>query len=353
MIEVTGLTKRYGKKTVVNNLTFTVRRGEIIGFLGPNGAGKSTTMNMLTGYVAPTVGTIRINGYNLLDAPEKAKAAIGYLPEIPPLYMDMTVNEYLKFVYGLKNCKFPRKEHLDEVCEVVRISHVRHRMIRNLSKGYRQRVGFAQALINDPQILILDEPTVGLDPREIVEIRTLIRKLGQTRTVILSSHVLSEIQSICERVMIINEGILVADALTEDLARSAAANSRYIVRIAAPEDQVVPVLSAIPGMLKVEVQGVMEPGTVDVLVEAEKDVDIRRALFEECAKRGWYILVITPVGVSLEDIFLQLVDQTSSKSAEGPLTLGGKSAKKSDVSEEDESEESEEEIEEEKEDDAQ
>ena len=329
MIEVTGLTKRYGKKTVVNNLTFTVRRGEIIGFLGPNGAGKSTTMNMLTGYTATTVGSIRINGYNLLDAPEKAKAAIGYLPEIPPLYMDMTVNEYLNFVFGLKKCEFPRKEHLNEICEVVRISHVRHRMIRNLSKGYRQRVGFAQALINDPQILILDEPTVGLDPKEIVEIRTLIRKLGQTRTVILSSHVLSEIQSTCERVMIINEGILVADALTEDLARSAAANSRYIVRIAAPEDQVVPVLSAIPGMLKVEIQGVMEAGTVDVLVEAEKDVDIRRALFEECAKRGWYILVITPVGVSLEDIFLQLVEQTSSASADGPLTLGGKDDKDS------------------------
>ena len=330
MIEVTGLTKRYGKQTVVSNLTFTIRRGEIVGFLGPNGAGKSTTMNMLTGYIAPTVGTVRINGYNLLDAPEQAKSAIGYLPEIPPLYMDMTVNEYLNFVYGLKKCKFQRKEHLDEVCEVVRISHVRHRMIRNLSKGYRQRVGFAQALINDPQILILDEPTVGLDPKEIVEIRTLIRRLGQTRTVILSSHVLTEIQSVCERVMIINEGILVADALTEDLARSAAANSRYMVRIAAPEDQVVPVLSAIPGMLKVEVQGVMEPGTVDVLIEAEKDVDIRRALFEECAKRGWYILVITPVGVSLEDIFLQLVEQTSTHSSADPLALEGKEQKKDD-----------------------
>jgi ABC-2 type transport system ATP-binding protein len=193
-------------------------------------------------------------------------------------------------------------------------------MIRNLSKGYRQRVGLAQALINDPKILILDEPTVGLDPKEIVEIRNLIHKLGQTRTVILSSHVLSEIQSVCERVIIVNEGHLIADALTEDLARSAAANSRYAVRIAAPQDQVVPVLSAIPGMLKVELQGSMEPGTVDVMIEADKDVDIRRALFEECAKRGWYILVITPVGVSLEDIFLKLVD--SSVRPEGdPLTL--------------------------------
>lgn len=321
MIEVTGLTKRYGKKTAVDNLTFTVRRGEIVGFLGPNGAGKSTTMNMLTGYIAPTVGTVYINGYHLLDAPEKAKEHVGYLPEIPPLYMDMTVNEYLNFVHGLKKCKFPRREHLNEICEVVRISHVRHRMIRNLSKGYRQRVGLAQALINDPKILILDEPTVGLDPKEIVEIRTLIKRLGQTRTVILSSHVLSEIQSVCERVIIINEGHLVADALTEDLARSAVANSRYAVRIAAPEDQVVPVLSAIPGMLKVELQGSMEPGTVDVMVEAERDMDIRRALFEECAKRGWYILVITPVGVSLEDIFLQLVDQSSVKQDTAPLTL--------------------------------
>lgn len=321
MIEVTGLTKRYGKKAAVDNLSFTVRRGEVIGFLGPNGAGKSTTMNMLTGYIAPTVGTVYINGYNLMDAPDKAKEYVGYLPEIPPLYMDMTVNEYLNFVFGLKKCKFPRREHLNEVCEVVRISHVRHRMIRNLSKGYRQRVGLAQALINDPKILILDEPTVGLDPKEIVEIRNLIRKLGQTRTVILSSHVLSEIQSVCERVIIINEGHLIADALTEDLARSAAANSRYAVRIAAPEDQVVPVLSAIPGMLRVELQGSMEPGTVDVMIEAEQDVDIRKALFEECAKRGWYILVITPVGVSLEDIFLKLVDQSSVRSEEQPLTL--------------------------------
>jgi len=321
MIEVTGLTKRYGKKTAVDNLTFTVRRGEIVGFLGPNGAGKSTTMNMLTGYLAPSVGTVYVNGYNMMDAPEKAKEYVGYLPELPPLYMDMTVNEYLNFVFGLKKCKFPRKEHLDEVCEVVRISHVRHRMIRNLSKGYKQRVGLAQALINDPKILILDEPTVGLDPKEIVEIRNLIQKLGQSRTVILSSHVISEIQSVCERVIIINEGVLVADALTEDLARSAAANSRYAVRIAAPEDQVVPVLSAIPGMLSVELKGCMEPGTVDILIEAEKDVDIRRALFEECAKRGWYILVITPVGVSLEDIFLQLVDQSSVKQDGDPLTL--------------------------------
>ena len=336
MIEVTGLTKRYGKKAAVDNLTFTVRRGEVIGFLGPNGAGKSTTMNMLTGYLAPTVGTIYINGYNLMDAPEKAKEYVGYLPEIPPLYMDMTVNEYLNFVFGLKKCKFPRREHLNEVCEVVRISHVRHRMIRNLSKGYRQRVGLAQALINDPKILILDEPTVGLDPKEIVEIRNLIQRLGQTRTVILSSHVLSEIQSVCERVIIINEGHLIADALTEDLARSAAANSRYAVRIAAPQDEVVPVLSAIPGMLKVELQGSMEPGTVDVMIEAEQDVDIRRALFEECAKRGWYILVITPVGVSLEDIFLQLVDQSSVRAQSDPLTLNeGDTAETTEEKEED------------------
>ncbi len=335
MIEVTGLTKRYGKKAAVDNLSFTVRRGEIIGFLGPNGAGKSTTMNMLTGYLAPTVGTVYINGYNLMDAPEKAKEYVGYLPEIPPLYLDMTVNEYLNFVFGLKKCKFPRKEHLDEVCDVVRISHVRHRMIRNLSKGYRQRVGLAQALINDPKILILDEPTVGLDPKEIVEIRNLIQKLGQTRTVILSSHVLSEIQSVCERVIIINEGHLIADALTEDLARSATANSRYAVRIAAPQEEVVPVLSALPGMLKVELQGSMEPGTVDVMIEAQQDVDIRRALFEECAKRGWYILVITPVGVSLEDIFLQLVGQSSVRPESEPLTLDQAAGENSEEKEDD------------------
>lgn len=307
MIEVKGLTKRYGKKAAVDNISFSVQGGEVVGFLGPNGAGKSTTMNILTGYISSNIGTVSIGGYDLLENPAEAKRQIGYLPEVPPLYLDMTVREYLNFVYDLKKCKFPRKAHIADICQVVRIDHVYHRMIRNLSKGYRQRVGLAQALINDPEILILDEPTVGLDPKEIVEIRNLIKRLGETRTIILSSHVLSEIQSVCERVIIINEGHIVADALTEDLARSAAANSRYAVRIAAPEDQVIPVLSAIPGMLKVEYVGCMEPGTVDVMIEAQPDVDIRRALFEECAKRGWYILVITPVGVSLEDIFLQLV----------------------------------------------
>ncbi len=318
MIEVRGLTKRYGKKTAVDNISFSIQGGEIVGFLGPNGAGKSTTMNMLTGYISSNVGTISIGGYDLLEFPKQAKQQIGYLPEVPPLYMDMTVREYLNFVYNLKGCKFPRQAHIADICQVVRISHVYHRMIKNLSKGYRQRVGLAQALINNPEILILDEPTVGLDPKEIVEIRNLIKRLGETRTIILSSHVLSEIQAVCERVIIINEGHIVTDALTEDLARSAAANSRYAVRVAAPEDQVVPVFSAIPGMLHVEYVGCMEPGTVDVMIEAEKDTDIRRALFEECAKRGWYILVITPVGVSLEDIFLQLVETPD---LEGPARL--------------------------------
>ena len=194
MIEVRNLTKQYGQKKAVDDLSFTVNDGEILGFLGPNGAGKSTTMNILTGYISSTSGQALINGVDILEDPMKAKKDIGYLPEIPPLYLDMTVKEYLNFVYDLKKCKLPRKAHLSDVCDLVKITDVYDRIIRNLSKGYKQRVGLAQALIGNPPILILDEPTVGLDPKQIIEIRTLIKKLGKKHTVILSSHILSEIQ---------------------------------------------------------------------------------------------------------------------------------------------------------------
>lgn len=312
MIKVSGLTKAYGKKIAVKDLTFTVGQGERVGLLGPNGAGKTTTMNMLTGYLASSYGTVQIGGYDLLENPSKAKSLIGYLPEIPPLYPDMTVWEYLCFAFDLKKCRFNKKAHLEEICQVVKLEEVKNRLIRNLSKGYRQRVGLAQVLIGDPPILILDEPTVGLDPKEIVEIRNLIRRLGSTRTVILSSHILSEVQAVCQRVIIIKDGEMILDSPADGLSAVPGANSRYGVRLAAPEKEVIPVLSRLPGVARVEYVGSYETGTVDIIVEADKRVDIRKVLFEECARRSWYILMITPLGMSLEDVFLRLTSEPGS-----------------------------------------
>ena len=208
MIEVQGLTKRYGSKVAVDDISFTVNKGEILGFLGPNGAGKSTTMNILTGYLSSNIGSVKIGEYDILEDPMKAKAKIGYLPENPPLYMDMTVKEYLDFVYDLKKVKIPRKRHIDEICGIVKITDVYNRIIKNLSKGYKQRVGLAQALVGNPEVLILDEPTVGLDPKQIIDIRKLIKDLGKKHTVILSSHILPEIQAVCDRVIIINLSLI-------------------------------------------------------------------------------------------------------------------------------------------------
>ena len=206
MIEVTGLSKRYGTYLAVENVSFSIKKGEVVGFLGPNGAGKSTIMNILTGYLSLTQGKVTIDGFDIAENPEEAKRRIGYLPELPPLYLDMKVREYLNFVYDLKKVKFPKKPHIDEIMRLVRIDNVQNRLIKNLSKGYRQRVGFAQALIGNPDVLILDEPTVGLDPQQIIEIRNLITKLGTNHTIILSSHILSEIQAVCDRIIIINYG---------------------------------------------------------------------------------------------------------------------------------------------------
>ena len=219
MIEVINLTKRYGDKKAVDNISFKAEDGEVLGFLGPNGAGKSTTMNILTGYISCTDGKALIDGVDILEDPIKAKKQIGYLPELPPLYMDMTVKEYLYFVYDLKKCKLPKVSHLKDICGLVKIDHVYNRIIKNLSKGYRQRVGLAQALIGNPKVLILDEPTVGLDPKQIIEIRTLIRKLGKNHTVILSSHILSEVQAVCDKIIVINEGKVVANDTEEHLSQ--------------------------------------------------------------------------------------------------------------------------------------
>ena len=251
MIEVKHLTKQYGDKLAVNDISFTVEDGEILGLLGPNGAGKSTTMNMLTGYISSTSGQALINGIDILEDPIKAKAQIGYLPELPPLYLDMTVMGYLNFVYDLKKCKLPRRSHLKDVCNLCRISDVSGRVIKHLSKGYRQRVGLAQALINNPPILILDEPTVGLDPKQIIEIRTLVKKLGKKHTVILSSHILSEVQEVCDRVVIINHGQIAANDTIDNLSKAVSGVNRLVVRISGPKNEVLQAIRAIDDVTKV------------------------------------------------------------------------------------------------------
>ena len=332
MIRVSSLTKKYGKTIAVNNVSFSVDEGEIIGILGPNGAGKSTLMNMLTGYISSSYGDISIGGFDLLEKPSEAKKLIGYLPEVTPLYPELTVYEYLSFVYDLKKCSLGKKEHIDEVMDIVKITEVRNRVIRNLSKGYRQRVGLAEALIGNPEILILDEPTAGLDPKEIVEIRNLIKKLGDVKTVLISSHILSEIQSTCRRVIILNRGEILMDADIEELSTNIGPNSRYGVRLTAPEEEVIPVFSSLPGISKIQYVGSFEKGTVDIIVEADKRVDIRKLLFDECAKRNWYILMITPLGVSLEDIFLQIVDKNGKTALVSPETQNEDNEKTTDFS---------------------
>lgn len=312
MIEVQGLTKRYGSKVAVDDISFSVDEGEIVGFLGPNGAGKSTTMNILTGYLSSDIGTVKIGGFDILDEPDQAKQKIGYLPENPPLYMDMTVREYLDFVYDLKKTKIPRKRHIEEICKTVKITDVYHRLIKNLSKGYKQRVGFAQALIGNPEVLILDEPTVGLDPKQIIEIRNLIKSLGKSHTIILSSHILPEVQAVCERVIVINNGRLVADGATDSLAHDLSAEHRLIARIEGPENDVVAAIRTLEHIEEVYSLGEKEPGVFEVSIEAKAGYDLRRNLFALLTRKGWPLLALKNTDLTLEEVFLQL---TSSDAA--------------------------------------
>ena len=306
MIEVRNLTKHYGDKIAVNDISFTVEDGEILGFLGPNGAGKSTTMNMLTGYISSTSGTALINGIDILDDPIKAKANIGYLPEIPPLYIDMTVKSYLNFIFDLKNCKLPRKAHLSDICELCKVTDVKDRIIKHLSKGYKQRVGLAQALIGNPPVLVLDEPTVGLDPKQIIEIRNLIKKLGRTHTVILSSHILSEIQAVCDRVIIINKGEIAADDTADNLSKKISADHRLIVRIEGKKDEILYELRKIPGIKYVRADMEREPGVYEYEMEAEEGTDLRREVNKVVQEHGWAILLMKSSELTLEDIFLKI-----------------------------------------------
>lgn len=305
MIEVKNLSKHYGDKKAVDDISFSVDKGEILGFLGPNGAGKSTTMNIITGYISSTEGNVLVNGIDVLEEPAKAKTQMGYLPEMPPLYLDMTVREYLNFVYDLKKCKLPREAHLKEIAGMVKISDVYDRIIKNLSKGYKQRVGLAQALVNDPPVLILDEPTVGLDPKQIMEIRSVIKKLGEKHTVILSSHILQEIQAVCDRIIIINKGKLVADDTAENLSAAISEDHRVTALIEGSKVEVLKLIKAINGV--VSVTGDTErAGATEYLIETEENIDIRRELFKRVAAKNWVILELKTSQLTLEDIFLKI-----------------------------------------------
>ncbi len=309
MIKIDHLVKRYGNNFAVDDISFEVGEGEIVGFLGPNGAGKSTTMNILTGYLSSTSGSVSIGGIDVLENPFEAKKLIGFLPEQPPLYLDMTVNEYLEFVCELKNCKLNRQKHIAEVCNVIKISDVRHRVIKNLSKGYKQRVGIAQALIGNPKVIIFDEPTVGLDPKQIIEIRNLIRALGRDHTVILSTHILQEVQAVCDRIVIINKGKIVADEKTEDITRAVESTRRFNIKICGPQKEVLAMLKNKQGIVYAEVLAEKEGDAYTYTVESEPGVDIRKNLFYTLAERDWPMIGLEAVGMNLEDIFLKIVDK--------------------------------------------
>jgi len=309
MIKIDHLVKHYGDKKAVNDISFTVEEGEIVGFLGPNGAGKSTTMNILTGYLSSTSGKAEIDGVDILENPLEAKKKIGFLPEQPPLYLDMTVEEYLNFVYDLKGCDFNRKKHIAEICDVVKITNVYKRMIKNLSKGYKQRVGIAQALIGNPKVIIFDEPTIGLDPKQIIEIRNLIRTLGKDHTVILSTHILPEAQAVCDRIIIINEGKLVANEKRENLSNLIQGNRRFEVQICGPQKEVLSTLKSISGISYVEYMGSADLDGSSFMIESEPGVDIRKALFYALARNNWPLIGVEALGATLEDIFISLVDK--------------------------------------------
>ncbi|MBU3177412.1 ABC transporter ATP-binding protein [Clostridium estertheticum] len=315
MIEMENVTKRYGNQVALDGLNLTVKKGEILGFLGPNGAGKSTAMNILTGYISATNGNVRIDGIDILENPEAVKKKIGYLPEIPPLYLDMTVEEYLKFVFRIKKVKSDSIEQsMIKIMSLVKILDVRGRLIKNLSKGYKQRIGLAQALVGDPEVLVLDEPTVGLDPKQIIEIRNLIQKIGKTCTIILSSHILSEVSAICHRVIIINKGKIVASGTPEELAKGVNNSNKVLLRVKGVKEDVYKHIKAMEDVKSVEEQGVHEIGTVDLLVEAKNNLDIRETLFVTLSQAGFIILMMKSQEINLEEIFL---DVTTNKKVGG------------------------------------
>lgn len=317
MIEVKGLTKRYGNIVAVNNIDLTVNEGEIVGFLGPNGAGKTTTMNIITGFLSATEGSCSVCGIDILDEPEKAKKEIGYLPDNPPLYGDMLVGEYLDFVCDLKGVTKNKQQMIKEVTELVKVSEMKNRLVRNLSKGYRQRVGLAQALIGWPKVIIMDEPTVGLDPKQIIEMRDVIRKLSKKHTVLLSSHILSEVSAICDRVVIINKGSIVASDTPEKLSSSLTHGRKLAVRIKGDKQRIMACCEGSSLIREVNQIISREPGTYDAELSGDEGVDIREAVFKTFAAANLPILMMKPLDLTLEEIFLQVTTGTNEVLAEG------------------------------------
>mgnify|MGYP003370971109 FL=1 len=309
MIEVRNLVKKYGNHVAVDHLNFTVEKGKIYGFLGPNGAGKSTTMNMITGYIASTEGDILIDGHNILEEPEEAKKRIGYLPEIPPLYQDMTVREYLEFAAELKAIpREKKKSNIEEVMSTTKIEDVKNRLIKNLSKGYKQRVGLAQALLGYPEIIILDEPTVGLDPKQIIEIRDLIKGLGRKHTVILSSHILSEVSAVCDHVLIIDKGRLVASDSPENLSKLMAGDNSLELTIKGREEDIRKAFDMVENIQEVIYHDSLVKGACDVTVKVSGEQDIRENIFFALAEMKCPILKMQSGNMSLEEVFLKLTD---------------------------------------------
>lgn len=315
MIQVSNLVKKYGNHTAVDHLSFQIEKGKIYGFLGPNGAGKSTTMNMITGYIASTEGEILIDGHNILDEPEQAKKCIGYLPEQPPLYFDMTVLEYLKFAADLKKIpKNKRKDMIEEVMDMVKITDMKNRLIKNLSKGYRQRVGLAQAILGYPEIIILDEPTVGLDPKQIIEIRSLIKKLKQKHTVILSSHILSEVSAICDYVMIISNGKLVASDTPENLGKLALGTRQLDILVKGDKAEIQSIIQSMEEVNELTItEDKEEKGAWKLHVTMKDQSDIREKIFYKMAEIESPILEMQSNKISLEDIFLELTQDDGKK----------------------------------------
>ena len=318
MIEVNNLVKRYGDHTAVDHLSFKIEKGKIYGFLGPNGAGKSTTMNMITGYIASTEGTVTIDGHDILDEPEQAKKCIGYLPEMPPLYFDMTVLEYMNFVADLKKIpKDKKKSMVAEVMEMVKITDMKNRLIKNLSKGYRQRVGLAQAILGYPEVIILDEPTVGLDPKQIIEIRDLIKSLKEKHTVILSSHILSEVSAVCDYVLIISHGKLVASDTPENLGKLAEGSNTLNLIVKGEKDKICTALGQIEGVKNVTAADAKEEHAWNVNVSTNEDRDVREEVFFKMADAKCPILEMQSRKVSLEEIFLELTEDDKKNRQKG------------------------------------
>ncbi|MEG6567152.1 ATP-binding cassette domain-containing protein [Thermoanaerobacterium saccharolyticum] len=307
MIEVNNVTKVYGSRKAVDNISFSVDSGEIVGFLGPNGAGKSSTMKMITGFMPPTSGTIKIAGYDIIEDSIKAKKHIGYLPEVPPLYLDMTVEAYLAFVCELKEVPNDKKKAtVDKVIGEVGLADVRKRIIKNLSKGYKQRVGLAQAIVGDPDVLVLDEPTVGLDPKQIKEIRDIIKELGKKHTIILSTHILPEVSMICDRVIIINKGKIVAIDSTENLTDTIGKSKRYFLKVIGSVEKISTTLIGINGIKNFKSKANSKENCIDVDVETDVDHDLRKEIFFSFANQSLPIIEFRPVNYSLEEVFLQL-----------------------------------------------